>query len=409
MRIVFVLGIFPALSETFILNQITGLIDRGHEVDIYADNPSPTLEVQPDVVKYKLLERTCYRLQMPKNRFLRFLKGVVLLCRNLHKSPVVLFRSLNVFRYGKLAASLTLLYSVIPLLSRQGSYDIIQCHFGPVGTLGAYFREIGLIRGKLVTMFHGNDIRLGQEKGGQIYADLFSVGDSFLSNSRYNYDNLIDLGADAGKVICHQVGLDISRFPERKLNFSLRPQTIRILTVARLVKEKGLEYGIEAIGELLRKNPAIQLQYNIIGGGDKEEFLKELIRELNLTKIVHLLGPKDQKEVIGNLQQAHIFLLPSIAEAFGLVLLEAQASGLPVIATSVGGVNEALIDGQSGFLVPARNVIALVEKLEYLINNYEIWPEMGLKGRAFVKEHYDINKLNDRLVIIYRKLMNNEL
>jgi len=76
MRVAFIVWEFPVLSETFVLNQITGLIDRGHQVDIYAHIPGDTQKVHPDVTRYRLLERTAYVPAIPKNVGLRLLKAI---------------------------------------------------------------------------------------------------------------------------------------------------------------------------------------------------------------------------------------------------------------------------------------------------------------------------------------------
>lgn len=84
MRVAMIVGRFPVLSETFVLNQVTGLIDRGHEVDIYTEAPGETAKMHPNVEKYQLLERTqC--MGMPQNRLLRFLKGIWLFSINYQK------------------------------------------------------------------------------------------------------------------------------------------------------------------------------------------------------------------------------------------------------------------------------------------------------------------------------------
>ncbi|HBE30790.1 MAG TPA: colanic acid biosynthesis glycosyltransferase WcaL, partial [Cyanobacteria bacterium UBA11368] len=99
MRIAFIVGKFPTVSETFILNQIVGLIERGHEVDIYADVPGDTNKIHADVEKYNLLQRTYYA-STPSNRFLRILKGFGLLLGHGYKAPAVLMRSLNFSKYN---------------------------------------------------------------------------------------------------------------------------------------------------------------------------------------------------------------------------------------------------------------------------------------------------------------------
>jgi len=78
---------------------------------------------------------------------------------------------------------------------------------------------------------------------------------------------------------------------------------------------------------------------------------------------------------------------------------------LPVVASNVGSIDKMVNNGASGFLVPERDVDALAEKLIYLIEHPEIWPEMGRAGRAYVEANYDINKLNDRLVEIYKEVL----
>ena len=125
--------------------------------------------------------------------------------------------------------------------------------------------------------------------------------------------------------------------------------------------------------------------------------------------MVHFLGPQEQMQVVQTLGQSHIFLLPSIAEALPVVLMEAQAVGLPVIATIVGSTDQVIVDGKSGFLVPSRDESALAERLQYLIEQPGIWPEMGRAGRKFVEEQYDIKKLNNRLVEIFQALLAGDL
>jgi len=92
-------------------------------------------------------------------------------------------------------------------------------------------------------------------------------------------------------------------------------------------------------------------------------------------------------------------------EGQGVVLVEAQASGLPVITTKHNAFLETVVDGKSAFLVPERDVDTLAERLAYLIEHPEVWPKMGRAGRKHVEANYDIGKLNDRLVEIYEKLL----
>lgn len=321
-------------------------------------------------------------------------------------------RSLNVFKYGRQALSLRLLYMVFPYIGRK-PYDIIHCHFGPNGLHGVRMRELGAIKGKIVATFHGYDIRLGIQNGHDYYAELKKNGDVFLSISPYNKRNLLTFGFNPNKIVDLPVGIDTRRFRsnwESKFHLNRDDhRTVRILTVARLVPEKGLEYGIRSINEILKRNSSAQIQYNIVGDGEQKSQLEKLTRTLNLTGIVRFLGSLDQSDVRKTLRQNDVFLLPSINEALPVCLMEAQATGLPVVASAVGSVDKVVNNGRSGFLVQAGDVEALAEKLIYLIEHPEIWPEMGRAGRAYVEANYDINKLNVRLVDIYQELSDGKI
>ncbi len=104
--------------------------------------------------------------------------------------------------------------------------------------------------------------------------------------------------------------------------------------------------------------------------------------------------------------QGHLFVLASVSvegdrEGQGLVLQEAQAAGLPVVATQHGALPEGILPDQSGLLVPERDVDQLAERLNFLVEHPERWPIMGRAGRRFVEEHFDIRKLNTRLEGLY--------
>jgi colanic acid/amylovoran biosynthesis glycosyltransferase len=327
-----------------------------------------------------------------------------LFLKNFKKSPAVLLSSLNPFKHGKTALSLNLFYTVLPFAQRK--YDIIQCHYGPNGVLGAFVKKAGVGR-KLVTMFHGYDIRRGK-KGWGSYADLLiEEGDCFLYYTEYAFGLLAACGIDSRKLVSHRIGIDPNLFKRSGQSKDRNPsETLTILTVARLVEEKALHYGIRAVAELMNRKPELSIQYHIIGEGYLENQLKDLIKELNLEKSVFMLGGMSREEVIQEMVDADIFLLPSQEETLGTVLLEAQAMEMPVIGTRVGGLTETVNDGESGFLVPAKDVDAMVECLSILIGQPHTWRQIGRKGRAHVENNYDVKLLNSRLVQIYKSLLN---
>lgn len=405
MRIAFIVTFFPRLSQTFVLNQITGLIDRGHHVDIFANQVENENVLHEDIRKYEQYWRVFYPIKVPSNKFLRLRQAGCYFRKNYHQGFRTLINSLNVVKYGRHAASLRLAFKVMPFADKP-PYDVIHCQFGPNGNIAVFLRSIGALRGKIITTFHGYDIRQGLEDGGRIYSELFKKGDLFISISPYNYQNMIDFGLAEEKVVYHPVGIDLKKFSYCRNGRQVKNKIpVRLITVARLVPEKGLGYAIHAIHSLLQNYPSLNLEYNIIGSGPLIEELSELIEVLHLDKVVHLLGAKDQTQIIHALDNSDIFILPSVAEALPVVLMEAQSTGLPVIATKVGSVDKIILNEKSGFLVPPRNVDILADKIYYLCNHPEMWHVMGKAGRHNVENNFDIHKLNDRLENIYQALI----
>ena len=413
MKIAFIFGQFPVISESFILNQITGVIDRGHEVDIYAlQGPPPNqTTVHADVERYRLLERTYYPPTRPERHFLRPLKGYGLLLANLHKQSLSCLKVLDASKYGKYAKSWLLFYRAIPFLG-QGPYDIIHCQFGTFGPIGLRLRQAGLIQGKLITTFRGSDIsRYVQKCGKTVYDDLFREGDFFLTNCEFFRRKAIQLGCPEDRIVVHGSGIDCSRFAFKPRHLPTDGR-VRIATTGRLVEKKGIEYSIRAIAQLAQSYPNIE--YNIIGDGPLKEDFQRLIQDLKIDHLVKLLGWKNQQEIIDILDTCQIFIAPSVTAKDGNqdapvnTLKEAMAMGIPVISTHHGGIPELVEDGVSGFLTPERDANAISEKLRDLIANPEVWPQIGKAGRAQVEKLYDLKKLNDELVELYQQLLHSE-
>jgi len=414
MRIAFVVNLFPAISETFILRQITGLLKRGHEVDIFAYGDPADSTMHEDVDKYKLLERTCYLNTYASSpiKLVRLVKRIGLLITNFHKNPRAVLKSLNPLTFGKKAILLQVLNQIVPFLDKD-PYNVIHSQYGPLGELGLLLRDTGVFRGNVVTSFRGYDISsYVRSYGDDIYDDLFKRGDLFLCVSEHIKEKLINLGCDEGKIVVHRSGVDTKKYQFRP-RIVERDGRIRILTVARLSKKKGVEYGIHAVSKALQK--CQRIEYKIVGDGPLRDKLQSLISELRAGDSIQLLGWRSQDEVAELLQKSDILLAPSVTteegdeEGIPGVIMEAFAQGLPVVTTRHAGIPEVVQDGESGFLVPERDMDGLSNRLSYLIERPELRVVMGCKGRKFVEEHYNIDRLNDRLVRLYRQLLDGKL
>ena len=411
MRIAFIVDQFPTLSETFILNQITGLIDRGHEVDIYCDRPGNILKMHPEVEKYQLLQCTHYT-PIPTIVIWRFLKGIVLALINFWKAPQIIIESFKFLkydcvRYGEFAEFLKPLYLVIPFLN-QLPYDIIHCHYGRNGLKGILLKDLGVTDGKIAVAFHGNDIsRYLLVHGEDIYSYLFKRADLFLPISYLWKKKLIALGCHPDKVAVHHMGIDCHKFMPAAYQDNHRGQ-ILIVSIARLVEKKGLFYGIQAVAQLLEKHP--QLQYFIIGDGVLKPELEKQIKQLKVSEQIKLLGWREQQEVQAITAQADIVLAPSVTSCKGdregipVSLMEAMAQEIPVISTYHSGIPELVEDGISGYLVKEKEAASLAIKLENLITQPELRQQMGEAGRSKIINDHNIELLCDRLMQIYDQL-----
>lgn len=413
MKIAFILGEFPKLSTTFILSQITGLIDRGHNVTIFANKKCKRSDMHEDVFKYNLLDKTYYS-NMPRNKFFRVIKAIGLILKNGFHHPLYILKSLNFIKYKKNALSLLLLFTAVNFLNHDNEYDIVHCHFGHNGVLGTILKDFGLIKGKLITTFHGSDVTLNYENKRKRYQIIFKNNDLCTVNSNFLKEKIIQLGCAKDKVERLPVGVDLDFFSKEQRNQINKNIDISILSVARLVEYKGLEYSIKAVSEIVKKHPKKIIKYYIVGDGKEKNTLQELINKLGLNECISLEGGKRREEVIKYYKKSNIFILPSISyndgreEAQGLVLQEAQAMKLPVISTNIGGIPEGIINQKTGFIVKDKNVKELIEKIDFFIQNPHEIGKMGEAGREFIKNNFNQNELNNKLEEIYYNLIKNQ-
>lgn len=405
MRIAFVVGYFPTPSETFILNQITGLIDRGHGVEVFAHRPgdgapsAPATAGGPAKVHY---------WGLPPGAAARTINWAGLMARRGWRRPAITAHSLNVWRYGRLSATLVLPYAALSLGGGR-DYDIIQCHFGPNGVLAVALRELGLLHGKIVTTFHGYDVSsLPLKEGPQVYDRLFRQGDLFLPISEAWRRRLIELGCPTERTAVHHMGIDCAKFA-----FTPRlPRgdgVVRFVSVARLVEKKGIEFAVRASARLMQRGRRIR--YDVLGDGPLRAGLERLAAESGVRNAVHFHGWKPHGQVLELLNQGDVFLAPSVTGADGdqegipVVLMEAMALGMPVVSTIHSGIPELVENGRSGFLVPERDEHALSEALDRLIAQPALWSQMGAAGRAHVEREFNIERLNDALVQRFQRFI----
>ncbi len=405
--IAFFVGEFPKISETFILNQVVGMIDRGHRVTVYGEPTSTYPAGRPIVDQYRGRYALRYRPPIPESRFLRLLGAAHLIIRQGWRHPRVVGRSLFFLRYGRCSASFKLLYSAMPFLGESARHDVISCHFGDYGMLAVALRKIGALKGRIITTFHGYDLSSYLAKAGAgVYRDLFDNGDFFLLVSEFAREKLALLGCRQDKLAVHHMGIDLSRF-------SYKPRignsnSADVVSISRLVEKKGISYGIRAVAEVSKSHPNIR--YKIVGDGPLRGDLSDLIDSLGIRGTVELCGWKTPEEVQRILADADVYLAPSVTAADGdqegipVSLMEAMAMGVPVVSTRHSGIPELVQDGVSGLLAGEGDVSALAEHLTALLDDSGLRDRISRAGRATISRRHNIDDLNDKLENLFYEM-----
>jgi colanic acid/amylovoran biosynthesis glycosyltransferase len=366
MKITYIVNLFPKLSETFVLNQITGLIDMGHEVEIIAAGRPAEQIVQASVNKYNLLQKTVY------------------LTRNSSRLGFELNER---------------------LVSALFFTDVIHAHFAAMPT------DLALKMSKafgipFVFTAHAYDIFISPDANR--LREKIDNALKLITISDFNKNYLLDmLGDDLNEkieVIRCGVRLEDFKFVEREPK-----ETVRVLSVGRFMEKKGFCYAVEAFGEVVKEFPNVELR--IVGDGELKGEIVTLRGVLGLQDRIVLLGPQPQSVVRKEMEEADIFLLPSVTalngdrEGVPVVLMEAAATGLPIVSTIHSGIPEFVTNGMTGYLVPEKDVHALAEKLKELIEQPGLRKKMGKEGRKQVEANYSHKKEVDRLEDLFASLV----
>jgi glycosyltransferase involved in cell wall biosynthesis len=163
----------------------------------------------------------------------------------------------------------------------------------------------------------------------------------------------------------------------------------RVLFVGRLAAVKGVPLLLQAFSALSARHPEARLV--IVGDGPDRAALEAQADRLGIAGLTEFLGYQPQEVVAEELRRSEVLVLPSFAEGVPIVLMEAMASRIPVIASRVAGVPELVEDGVSGYLIPPGDVSALTARLESLVADPELCARMGEAGRRKVETEFDVD------------------
>jgi glycosyltransferase involved in cell wall biosynthesis len=291
---------------------------------------------------------------------------------------------------------------------------LIHAHFG---VEGVYALPIARrLRIPLVTTFHGFDatqtsstLLLSPYPSWWNYVlhrrQLARHGALFICVSEFIRRRVLALGFPEARTLVHYTGVD---------TVAIRPISTRsavptILHVARLVETKGTCDLIAAFARLVRQIPEARLR--IVGEGPLEGALRSQADRLGVSSTVRFLGARPHPEVLKLISDAWVLALPSVtarsgqSEGLGMVLLEAAASGVPVVATLHNGIPEIVVDGVTGLLSPEHDVDALSEHLSELLRSASLRSRMGDAARLRVEQHFDVTRQSVALARVYNHIL----
>jgi len=275
------------------------------------------------------------------------------------------------------------LFLELAALFRRWRIDVVHTHDERPHIYGAIAGRSACVKEVIHTRHRGQNLAVSPRQA-LLLRFVTTLTDRYVCVSRDSARLAALQGVSSRKLCVVWNGIDTTRFQAGR-----RSLEGPVVTVARLSPEKDIETLLRAVALAARTSPTLCLE--VAGDGPCMADLRRLTDELRLNGRVQLLG--QVREVPQLLARAGVFVLPSRTEGISLTLLEAMASGLPVVTTRVGGNPEVVEDGVTGVLVPPGDPAALAGSLLRLWNEPEERRRLGNDGRSRVEEHFDIRRM----------------
>ncbi|MEO1083257.1 MAG: glycosyltransferase family 4 protein [Acidobacteriota bacterium] len=386
-RIVLVVPRFPKLSETFIIRHAVGLLDRGVDVHVLTRSfdraafvDHPTLRGRDDLAARVHLEPPT----APRRRLVGHIPRF---------AGTWLRRPRRALRLGR-PRSLYLESTLARL-----NPDLVHFEFGSLAPRRlAPLRRLGV---QTVVSFRGFDVNyVGLDDPGY-YDDVWRHADALHFLGADLRRRALRRGCPIEKphaLIPPAVDADAFSAPERDPFSGDRP--LRLLSVGRLEWKKGHDYALRTVRLLLDRGVDVRLR--ILGGGEWLGALSFMRHQLGLDDHVDIPGPRPHAEVRRELRSADLFLHLSVSEGFGNAVLEAQASGLPVVASDADGLGENVGVGETGLLVARRDPAAAADAVESLARDPRRLKRFGDAGPGRVRRKFTLERELDGFEALYR-------
>lgn len=405
LHILYLLNQFPVLSELFVLNEITGLIDLGHNVYIISINRPHEKKVHNNVKSYSLMNKTTYLESMPYS-YKQILKAAIAALFTdrtlLIKEKFQLLKLCYDNDMDGLGVKLFLSCLAIIKIIKDKGINHIHCHFAYKNVQWAYLiHQVLKIPYTFTT--HANDIFVNRPyqniQKWAVHAKKVITISEF--NKKY-MSREFNIPSDKIEVVTCSKYLDTL---EPVQEYTRSP--FRIISVSRLVEKKGYPYLIQACKIL--KDRGIAFSCTIHGEGEERPLLEKLIQENRLEYDIRLGVALTHDEVITFMKTGSVFVLPCIRtdnnDMDGLpnVLLESMVMEIPTISTNISGIPELIEDGVNGIIVPQKDPLALAEAIIKVRDNPNFTERIRKKGKERVLQAFDVNKNVRKLVEIFER------
>ncbi len=307
-KVAFIVGIFPVVSETWLINQIADLLDRGVDIRIFAFKNGSRNHISDRYFSHKMEERTT-SLEMPLAWPKRIIAAVPKFFHVMFTHPSLLFKIFNIKKYGADAYSLKLLFRVEPLMDLDA--DLVHCHFGVIANRYLDLREILGLKQPFLTSFYGLDVsQVVKEKGMDYYDRLKKECPYFIVMSNNMKERVAAIGFNPDILDPLPISVDVKGFPHVERSYK-EGEPVRIISVGRFVEKKGFDDLLRSLA-LVRQKAKRPVLLTIVGGPkEEEEKLRALASELGVSDVVEWKGYMKSQDVTELYLTQHLYVQSS--------------------------------------------------------------------------------------------------
>jgi glycosyltransferase involved in cell wall biosynthesis len=395
-KIGYIVSLFPCWSETFIINELVELKKRGIGLTIFSIRKDFEKFTQEKARQFIKDTRYTKKIGIVLSLFFWFIRRPLVI---LGLFIMVLGKRYNNFKEFTKHIWCIVVASFFARIAKKEGIEHLHAHFATYPAFTAF--AINKLTGIPYTFTcHAHDIFLDKTFLKEVIAGAKTV----VTISDYNKRYIVDYCGNgvADKISVIHCGLNLSDFQLARAKKDGGRKNI--VSIGRFTEMKGFEYLIKACNRL---KESIDFKCRIIGEGPFKNQLQNLIDTSGLNKYVALEGVQDNQKVRVVLNEADIFVLPSVwsekdgQDGIPVVLMEAMASGVPVVASRLSGIPELVIDKSTGLLVEPRDEAGLAQKIMELTNDSILQKELVLNARRKIEQEFNAERSADSLINLF--------